>query len=72
MIKPKWFIEPQKQIKEQLDSYIHHGLVEQIVTKDNVFEKYIVQNDEELSVILFQMKRVDYGKGYKIFEFKSK
>lgn len=70
MSTTKWFHKPQKEIAQRLDKYIFYRLIDQVVSKDNVFEKYMIKTEEGLIILLFQIKRVDYENGYIIFEFK--
>lgn len=70
MSTTKWFYKPQKEIAQRLDKYISHRFIDQVVSKDNVFEKYMIETKDGLAILLFQMRRVDYGNGYVIFEFK--
>lgn len=73
MANGKWFFEPQKEVNKDLaDRYNGTArLVEQVIAKNDVFEKYIVQKDNEVFVVMYQMKRIDYGDGYKVLKYKS-
>lgn len=69
--KKKWFYKPQKEVNKVLNTFDLYRLVEQIISKNDVFEKYIVQKGKEVNVLLFQMKKTEYGEGYQIHQFKT-
>ena len=72
-ITKKWFYEPQKEVNKELtERYKDNArLITQVVCKSNVYEKYIIQDDKEMFVLLFEMVKTDYGKGYKILKYRG-
>lgn len=65
----KWFYKAQEEIKQRLKD-LDYRWIEQIITKDDIFEKCVIWGDNP-RVILFQIKRVDYGEGYIIHEYNG-
>lgn len=66
----KWFYKPQEEVKQRLKSYGEYRCLDQTATKDRVYEKYIILGNN-VRVVLFEIRRADYGEGYDILEYNA-
>lgn len=69
-IMSKWFYKPQKEIKQRLESLGEYRFLDQTVTKDRVYEKYMILGND-VRVILFEIVKTDWGVGYTIHEYNA-
>lgn len=67
----KWWYVPQKEVNEQLQGYDRYSCLDQCITNKVVFEKFLVVEEGQPKVILFEYVKVDYGVGYKINKFNA-
>lgn len=66
----KWFYEPQKEIEKHLQSqYKGFRFIRQHICPQAVYETYMVEAEESVQIVLFQMVKTEYGRGYQLFKF---
>lgn len=66
----KWFFEPQSKVKVELEKqYDSTRFVDQTVTKDRVYEKFIGIKNKEATVLLYEYVKTTYGVGFIINRF---
>ncbi|TSE11324.1 hypothetical protein [Aquimarina algiphila] len=66
----KWFYPAQKEISKEINK--NSRFVNQVIAKNDVFEKYIIQENNEMYCMLYQIKKDEYNeKGYKILRFRG-
>lgn len=65
----KWFYKAQEEVKQRLQNLNEeYSCIEQVISNKDVFEKYLIRGDN-MRVVLFQIKKAEYGKGYVIHEY---
>ena len=67
----KWWFKPQKEVNKRVESYDSSRFIDQTITKEVVFEKFIVVEDGKAKVLLFEYRKVEYGVGYVINKFEA-